>query len=174
MAAGDKIQISIPVGAVYNFPALTIPDGYLECNGAELSRTSYAALFAILGTTYGVGDGETTFNLPDLRGEFVRGYDNGRGVDSGRAIGSSQADATAKNGLSVTINSNGAHTHGYSWTAANTVNATNNYVSMSSNNQGGTKNFTTGSAGSHGHTNSVSGDTETRPRNQAMVYCIKY
>jgi len=84
IAAPSQIVLS-PVGVV--------PDGYLECNGAELSREAYAALFAKLGTLYGEGDGNTTFNLPDARGEFIRGWDNGRGVDSGRSIGTSQGDA---------------------------------------------------------------------------------
>ena len=66
------------------------PTGWLKANGAAVSRTTYAALFSAIGTTYGSGDGSTTFNLPDLRGEFPRGFDDGRGVDSGRAIGSAQ------------------------------------------------------------------------------------
>lgn len=68
----------------------SIPNGYLECNGATVSRTTYATLFAAIGSTYGPGDGATTFALPDLRGEFLRGADRGRGVDSGRAVGSAQ------------------------------------------------------------------------------------
>jgi microcystin-dependent protein len=80
-------------GIIAFFSATTAPDGWLECNGAAVSRTTYAALFAALGTTYGVGDGSTTFNLPDLRGEFIRGWDNGRGVDTGRSFGAGQTDA---------------------------------------------------------------------------------
>ena len=67
--------------------------GTLGLNGAAISRTAYAALYALIGTTYGVGDAATTFNLPDDRGYFRRGWDHGRGVDSGRAIGSYQVDA---------------------------------------------------------------------------------
>jgi len=62
------------------------PDGWRACSGQAVSRTTYAALFAAIGTEYGVGDGSTTFDLPDLRGEFLRGWDNGRGVDSGRVL----------------------------------------------------------------------------------------
>lgn len=69
------------------------PTGWLKANGAAVSRTTYAALFAAIGTTYGAGDGFNTFNLPDLRGEFVRGWDDGRGVDPGRNFGSRQTDA---------------------------------------------------------------------------------
>lgn len=71
----------------------TAPTGWLKANGAAVNRTAYAALFAAIGTTYGAGDGFNTFNLPDLRGEFLRGHDDGRGVDTGREFGSSQGHA---------------------------------------------------------------------------------
>lgn len=80
----------VPVGSVFHLAASSVPPGYLECNGAQVSRTTYAALFATIGTTYGAGNGSTTFNLPDLRGEFIRGFDNGRGADSGRTFGTAQ------------------------------------------------------------------------------------
>src|SRR5262245_20388174 len=60
------------------------PSGFVKCNGAAISRTTYALLFAEIGTTFGVGDGSTTFNVPEIRGEFIRGWDDSRGVDSGR------------------------------------------------------------------------------------------
>lgn len=78
------------VGQVCFFAMLTAPAGFLFCDGSAVSRTTYASLFSAIGTLYGVGDGSTTFNLPDLRGEFIRGYDNGRGADSGRAFASWQ------------------------------------------------------------------------------------
>ena len=81
----------IRAGTVAHFAANTPPAGWLKANGATVSRTLYAALFNAIGTTYGVGDGSTTFGLPDLRGEFVRGWDDARGIDSGRAIGTAQA-----------------------------------------------------------------------------------
>jgi len=70
-----------------------VPLGALKANGALVSRTAYARLFAKIGTTYGVGNGSTTFALPDQRGEFMRGWDDGRGVDAGRVFGSAQGDA---------------------------------------------------------------------------------
>ena len=79
------------VGQVCFFGMTTAPAGFLKANGAAVSRTTYADLFAAIGTTYGTGDGSTTFNLPDMRGEFPRGWDDGRGVDSGRGMGSAQA-----------------------------------------------------------------------------------
>jgi microcystin-dependent protein len=73
--------------------AAAAPTGWLICNGAAVSRTTYAALFAEIGTTHGAGNGTTTFNLPDLRGEFIRGLDLSRGVDAARSLGSAQSDA---------------------------------------------------------------------------------
>ncbi|MBS6000320.1 MAG: tail fiber protein [Haemophilus haemolyticus] len=81
------------VGEVAFFARTTQPSGWLKANGAAVSRTTYAALFAAIGTTFGAGDGRSTFNLPDLRGEFVRGLDDGRNVDAGRRLGTAQGDA---------------------------------------------------------------------------------
>lgn len=63
----------LPVGAVFAFAANSAPAGCLLCNGAAVSRTTYAALFAAIGTTYGSGDGSTTFNLPNLTDRFIQG-----------------------------------------------------------------------------------------------------
>lgn len=76
-----------PAGAVQFFAMSTAPVGWVKANGAAVSRALYANLFAAIGTTFGAGDGENTFNLPDLRGEFLRGWDDGRGIDSGRTFG---------------------------------------------------------------------------------------
>jgi len=80
-------------GMVCYFAQSTPPAGYLKRNGAAVSRTTYARLFAKIGTTYGAGDGSTTFNLPDGRGVFDRGLDDGRGLDPGRTLGSYQESA---------------------------------------------------------------------------------
>ena len=99
----------VPSGAVLYFSGRTAPAGWLKANGAAVSRTAYAALFAAIGTTYGAGDGRTTFNLPDLRGEFIRGWDDGRGVDAGRVFGSAQAHAlqSHQHGLAVAADAAG-------------------------------------------------------------------
>ena len=81
------------VAEVSAFASANPPAGWLRCNGAAVSRTTYAALFAAIGTRFGAGNGGTTFNVPDLRGEFVRGLDEGRGIDSGRALGTVQVDS---------------------------------------------------------------------------------
>ena len=72
-----------PAGAVSPFagPAANLPGGWLNCDGSEVSRDEYEDLFAAIGTAHGEGDGATTFNLPDYRGMFLRGVDNGAGND---------------------------------------------------------------------------------------------
>lgn len=123
------------------------PAGWLERNGAAISRTAYAALFAKIGTTFGAGNGTTTFNLPDARGTFDRGWDHGRGYDPGRAFGSYQADMFA------------SHSH--------TIYSTGSGGGASSpaigNGQWPTASPT-----------SVEGGSETRPKNVAFLPIIKY
>lgn len=93
---GSKDINATPAGAVQFFAMDTAPVGWLKVNGAAVSRTSYASLYAAIGTRFGAGDGKTTFNLPDLRGEFLRAYDEGRGVDDGRQLGSRQSDTVQR------------------------------------------------------------------------------
>ena len=83
---------AVPTGSIIAFGGTTAPTGYLLCNGSAYSRSGYANLFNIIGVAYGGGDGVSTFNVPDLRGQFVRGNDNSRGIDGGRVLGSSQTD----------------------------------------------------------------------------------
>jgi microcystin-dependent protein len=221
---------AIPVGSMQSFPMSKPPTGWLKANGANVSRTSYASLFAYLvqsatvtitiatpgvitwtahglsandpvkftttgalptgfvaGTTYyvvsasittntfqlsataggatinttgsqsgthtafhapyGTGDGSTTFTLPDLRGDFVRGLDDGRGVDASRSIGSFQDDDFE------------SHTHDWLYTIATAGAA------------GGAVNTVIGGPSA---ANGNTGGTETRPRNTALLFCIKY
>lgn len=72
-----------PIGTLIIVPTETVPTGYLECNGATISRTTYSELFTVIGTLFGVGDGSTTFEIPDLRGKFLRSWDHGAGNDPG-------------------------------------------------------------------------------------------
>lgn len=136
----------VPSGTVISVAQNSAPSGYLKANGAAVSRTAYAALFAAIGTTFGVGDGSTTFNLPDLRGEFVRGWDDGRGVDSGRVFGSAQTDDFK------------SHTHNIGTTTTYGAGAISGIYSTVSQTDPTT----------------ATGGTETRPRNIALLYCIKY
>ncbi|WP_202872695.1 tail fiber protein [Rodentibacter pneumotropicus] len=84
------LEDASPAGLVAYFASTSAPTGWLKANGAAVSRTTYAALFAAIGTTFGAGDGRTTFNLPDLRGEFLRSLDDGRNIDPSRRLGSWQ------------------------------------------------------------------------------------
>ena len=74
----------VPSGVVSSFAGSSAPTGWLMCDGSTVSRTTYSDLFSVIGTTYGSGDGSTTFALPDLRGRFVAGVDNMGGTDAGR------------------------------------------------------------------------------------------
>ena len=90
-----------PVGSVMMFAGATAPDGWLFCDGSAISRTTNAALFTAIGTTYGTGDGSTTFNIPDTRGMFVRGLNTGTtGEDPERTLGSTQAQMTDTDDIS--------------------------------------------------------------------------
>lgn len=153
------------IGAVAYFAMSSAPTGWLKANGAAVSRTAYANLFAAIGTTFGAGDGSTTFNLPDLRGEFVRGWDDGRGVDGGRAFGSSQIDTFQ-----------GHYHRQYRFDSLGSTGAGNyaiqNYASNTNN---------TAFASSDTVREAITGvngaprtSDETRPRNVALLACIKY
>lgn len=84
---------AFPAGSIQMHGSNTIlPFGWLHCRGAAVSRTTYSDLFTVIGTSFGTGDGTTTFNLPDFRGVFPRGYDEIRGIDPGRVFGSYQSD----------------------------------------------------------------------------------
>jgi len=133
---------------------------------------------AVPGTRYASLVGA---NIPDLRGEFVRGADNGRGVDSGRNKGTAQTDATAKNGMSASSSTSGSTTggtHEHSSPYGSYTGDVSNTKGAASNNAIGPKLSTTG-GGSHTHSlsattsTSLSGDAETRPRNVAVNYYIR-
>lgn len=84
-----------PAGMMASFPMASCPSGWIEANGAAVSRTTYASLFSAIGVLYGTGDGSTTFNLPDMRGLFVRALNaSGSGYDASRSLGSVQAPTT--------------------------------------------------------------------------------
>lgn len=103
-----------PTGAILDFAGTTAPPGYLLCNGSLVSRTTYAALFAIIGVQYGAGDGSTTFQLPDVRGRFRLGKDDMGGTPANR-VTSAQADVLGGNGgaetHTLTIGEMPAHSH---------------------------------------------------------------
>jgi microcystin-dependent protein len=103
-----------PVGAVTAYAGATAPGGYLECNGQAVSRTTYADLFTAIGTTYGSGDNSTTFNVPDMRDEFIRGKSDSRPVGNKQAASfASHTHATSDPGHTHGASSSqNAHSHG--------------------------------------------------------------
>ena len=159
-----------PTGSVFMLATATVPSGYLECDGAAVSRTTYADLFAAIGTVWGSGNGSTTFNVPDLRGEFVRGWDNGRGQDSGRTFASLQTEMIGPHNHGIT---DPGHTH--------TSNQDLENPNSSGITQGaGNRNHGVVSSGTTIVNSSTTGisinnnsGTENRPRNISMMYVIK-
>lgn len=159
----------IKAGTVEAF-AGEIPAGWLECNGAAISRAAYAKLFLAIGETYGAGDGAATFNLPDLRGEFIRGLDAGRGVDAGRILGTAQLDQMQK----ITGNVGGIRGNSANSGVGAMLGAFNGSGSLTASGASGGAQ-TSGSIpfNSENSSGARAGD-ETRSRNVAMRYGIKY
>jgi microcystin-dependent protein len=151
----------IPAGSVIYVAMNTAPTGFLKANGAAVSRTTFAALFAAIGTTFGAGDGSTTFNVPDIRGEFMRGWDDGRGIDSGRAFGSFQA-TRVNNVANFAINSSGSPgvIYGINPIPDNGTESTRRYVA--------------GTNGPNAFLSMTKNGGDTYPRNRALLACIKF
>ncbi len=170
-AEGD----GVPVGTVIPYAAAVPPPGYLECNGSAVGRATYKELFAVVGTIYGAGDGTTTFNLPDYRGEFLRGWDHGRGVDAGRELGRGQEATRIPNLGFLKADSTSAILLGPS--SAEMVNSAQLGVACSDGNINSSSMagyFTTGLTITQYPNNGYSHKTfSTRPRNVAVMYCIK-
>lgn len=154
-----------PPGLVGHFARNSAPTGWLKANGAAVSRTAYADLFAAIGTTFGPGDGFNTFNLPDLRGEFVRGWDDGRGVDTGRALGSNQG-AAAPNITGRVLGS--VEEASASATGAFQIDKTSTIGAPTGQSSWG---FNFDASRSSSMYQSVN---EVRPRNMALLACIKF
>ncbi|RQR78684.1 phage tail protein [Burkholderia sp. Bp9015] len=213
----EETDQKAPPSQIAFFACSKAPAGWLKANGAAVSRTAYAGLFAAIGTMYGQGDGFNTFNVPDMRGEFPRGWDDGRGVDNSRALGSQQASqnlahvhgasaSTApdhSHGASTDLQ--GEHTHGYddqghahnvrigrvgvvatsygqgngpyNWDRQDTYGTDVSGVNINIRSAGKHgHNITVNPAGKHDHTISIntSGGSEARPRNVALLACIKF
>lgn len=115
ISGGNSVNLSqftTPSGAIFAFPTSTAPAGYLSCNGQAVSRTTYSNLFTLIGTSYGAGNGSTTFNLPNYNGQFLRGWDNGQGIDLDAAIRTDRGDGTTGDIVgSKQANQNLAHNH---------------------------------------------------------------
>jgi microcystin-dependent protein len=156
--ADKRRNLGIPSGVVFPFAGNAAPYGYLICDGRAVSRTEYASLFLMIGTSHGIGDGSSTFNLPDYRGRFLRGVDGEAGLDldknlrsptnggnSGNSVGSIQEDQFKSHTHSVEtrVDTHGVDPGGSYWRGVQTTQS------------GGT------------------GGVETRPKNINVNYIIK-
>ncbi|MDR6945620.1 phage-related tail fiber protein [Pseudomonas sp. 2957] len=167
----ERLKSAVPVGAVLAFPVGIVAPGYLELDGSVQSIAAYPDLAAFLGTTYNKGnEGAGNFRLPESRGEFLRGWDHGRGVDAGRAMGSNQAESFK------------AHNHRYFDETGATLDPAGEWQGGKVN--GAVAAISTGAflsavdAGTTMQTVTVvttvnAGGAETRPRNLAVMWCIK-
>ncbi len=147
----------VPAGCVAAFAGVYAPGGWLKANGAAVPRATYPDLYAVIGIHYGAGDGSTTFNLPDLRGQFVRGWDDGRGVNPGRGFGSWEGDEFR------------SHSHNFVTNPASIPTSSHHHHPERIL----TENTPHSLMGAHGWIQNAGG-SETRPINVALLYCIKY
>ena len=181
----------VPVGALVYFKRTTAPSGFLKANGAVVLRTAYSALDAAIycGDTNNA-TAESCYRctnpaspstsrsttgaylvLPDERGEFPRGWDDGRGIDTGRSLYAGQGDQN-KSHTHVT-DSQGEHPHTVG-TVTNTSSGSNTGILYGPMTSHSVTQRATSSAGAHTHTAQASGGTEARPRNTTWLACIKF
>ncbi len=159
----EYIDGIMPPGIYFPYAGATAPPGFLLCDGQAVSRTTYVRLFNAIGAAYGIGDGSTTFNVPDMRGRVPLGKDDMGGTSANR-VSDAAADTVGGTGgvEKKTSDSRGAHDHG-GWTQSHTltvsqmpshshgVSPTNQWI-KDVNGTGGT----TGSGTMHGETLSIS------------------
>lgn len=173
------------VGSVVSFALETPPVGWLECDGSEVSRTAYAELFAKIGETYGPGDNSTTFVLPDLRGQFVRGWDHGAGEDSDAASRTDRGDGTGGDTVGTRqADQMQGHKHddtGHTHLGSLALGNPNAPVTPGGQNElRRDANIGTGFADLTNPTDAGTGDgsprygSETRSKNVALMFCIKH
>jgi microcystin-dependent protein len=134
--SSNNVVRGVPAGVVIDFSGSTIPEGYLLCDGSEVSRTTYARLFTLIGTTYGAGDGSTTFRLPDCRGRISIGVGQGSGLTNRvlAAIGGAETHILTEAQLPSHTHTQNSHSHGilsqdvYSGGSTWTINRSGDYT----------------------------------------------
>jgi len=184
--AADPVS-SVPTGAVFYFAMNSVPTGYLACDGSAVSRSTYANLYTAIGDTFGAGDGSTTFNLPNLMGEFIRGFNgSGSGKDSGRVFGSQQDDAITEHNHYMARNSSGTggtssagstsvlsgyYNFAFVQSGATQEGLCGNYVEA--NASGACQNIAVGDVYHLDSSSSTTTEAETRPTNVSLLACIK-
>lgn len=184
-------------GQIVIAPGATAPPGTIALNGALLSRAVYAALWVYAQASgnlaasdaawssgqFSPGDGSATFRIPDARGVFIRGFDNGRGLDSGRALGSYQADMFASHAHGVTDNGHAhgvtesAHSHSYTQPGGGSPSGPSQGSTAalpSSASTGAAKTNLTINSATTGVSVGAAGSAETAPKNVAWLVCIRY
>ena len=151
-----------PAGTVISYMADTAPTGYLPCNGQEVSRTTYSNLFSTIGTKYGEGDGSTTFNVPDLRGEFLRG--------------AGENSTTGHSGANVGIHQNATnHVAIYGSSTYSEIGVANTSTSEPDTVNSNVNKFVASSTKGGYNDSGITGNSFTsRPTNTSVLYCIKY
>lgn len=140
----------VPIGAMLPYAGASAPTHWLLCSGQAISRTTYAALFAVIGSTYGSGDGSTTFNLPDMRGRLALGLDNMGGSSANRVTASAADDLGGSGGAethSLSTSQLPAHTHSLTYYASGSGGSTTG-VQYGTNAHTPSSSFSTGSTGS--------------------------
>jgi microcystin-dependent protein len=181
------LPAAVPSGAVFHFAMTSAPTGYLVCDGSAVSRSTYADLFTAIGTTFGSGDGSSTFNLPNLVGQFIRGYNStASGKDASRVFGSGQEDAVTEHNHLMAKNNqtaNGFSNEGESDFYAGYY----KYLGMSggsaetgvagggvdNSNETTAMNFLVDEINDFKTGAVTTAETETRPTNVALLACIK-
>ena len=160
--------VLVDTGTIIPWPTASVPSGYLDCDGAAVSRTTYADLFAVIGTTYGSGDGSTTFNVPDIKDRCCRGGSNNLGVTAG--ANSQQASITAAN-TSLSSSTIPSHTHsGAPGGGSDGIGVGNFNTSMRHTGSWSWQN--TGSGDAHNHT-ATGGNVDPRQPFVATYFIIK-
>jgi len=149
----------IPTATIVPWSDSAVPSGFLECDGSAVSRSTYAALFAIIGTTYGVGDGSTTFNVPDLQDNVPIGKSGNKALAStGGAntvaptgnVGGSTANATLSTGQLA------SHSHGWAFNANPQSNAGQSRQATAPNAPAGNTVNTQSTGSGQGHSHNMS------------------
>jgi microcystin-dependent protein len=171
--AAGAISVLMPAGVILPYGGGTAPTGWLLCDGSAISRTTYASLFAAIGTSHGYGDNSTTFNLPDFRGRFMRGVDGtanrdpdkgtrtsaATGGNTGNNVGSAQTNATAKNGLTASAAS-----------VSTSVSGAKNQMNGTSGGQSASHSHGIGTDGWHDHMQYVTANPGLGPYNTRHDY----
>lgn len=159
------IVARLPAGFVAAWPGNTPPDGWLVCNGSAVSRTTYADLFAAIGTTFGAGDGSTTFKLPDYQGDFLRGYLSG----TSSAIGTRQAEGLPNISGYISYLLMGEDGQKSDGALSATLQVGNRLTNAGTGSAWKQLNF------SAKNSNAIYGaNSHVTPRNNAVKWCIKY